>query len=34
MNRKLGGRVNTNLNMSGKSSVESNLLNRAFNIQK
>ena len=34
MNRKLGGKVNTNISTSGNSSIESKLLNRAFNIQK
>ena len=34
LNRKVGGgKVNTNLNMSGKTSVESSLLNRVNNIQ-
>jgi len=33
MNRKLGGKVNTNLNMSGKSSEESKLLSRSESIQ-
>jgi hypothetical protein len=32
-NRKLGGKVNTNINLSGRSSDEGNLLSRAQNIQ-
>jgi len=32
MNRKIGGKVNTQINMSGKSNPESSLLNRTFNL--
>lgn len=33
MSRKIGGKVNTNISTSGKSSVESNMMNRINNIQ-
>ena len=33
-NRKVGGKVNTNISTSGNSNTESNLMNRVFNIQK
>lgn len=33
-NMKLGGKPNTNLNMSGKSNIESSLMNRTFNTQR
>lgn len=32
-NRKIGGKVNTNLNFNGNTSVESSLLNKVNNIQ-
>jgi len=32
MNRKLGGKVNTQINMNGNSNAESKLLNRTFNL--